>query len=163
MRKRIETVADFYERSARAAGCYEWQGAVSSSTGYGKVRFRGVTMDAHRAIWVAAHGPITSGLFVMHSCDNRKCISLAHLSLGTPSDNMRDAASKGRIPSSAPVGEAAGRAKLKHSQVIEILQRLNAGEPGTSIAPDYGVDRSAISKIKRGVSWSRALHEECAA
>lgn len=162
MRKSRATVADLLERTAIVGECAEWQGAISP-TGYGKTKFRGVSLDAHRAMWYAANGSIPAGLFVMHSCDNRKCVSLAHLSLGTPSDNMQDASRKGRILSTAPIGEASPKAKLTTAQVVEIRRRLEAGEPGTSIAQDFPVDRSAISKIKRGVSWARVFSEQAAA
>jgi len=151
------TFEHLLERTAKVGECVEWQGAISTSTGYGKVKFRGICLDAHRAMWIAANGQILHGLFVMHSCDNRKCVSLDHLSLGTPKDNMQDAARKGRIPPSAPIGEQSPKAKLSLADVVIILARLEAGENGTSVAADYPVDRSAISKIKRGISWGRAL------
>lgn len=163
MRKARVTLEDILERTSPAGECVEWQGAVTSSSGYGKLKFRGVTMDAHRAAWIAAHGPIAAGMVVMHSCDNPPCISLAHLSLGTYSANTLDASAKGRHRSDAPIGEASPKAKLTTAQVIEIRRRLEAGEPGTSIAHDFPVDRSAISKIKRGVSWARVFSEQVAA
>ena len=157
MRMRRSTLAHIQERTAPNGQCLKWQGAISASTGYGKVRFKGVVMDTHRASWIAAHGPIAPGLLVMHSCDNRWCIRLEHLSLGSHSDNMRDAALKGRLPENFLHGEQSSKAKLTLAQVLEILTRLAAGETGKSIAKDYAVHQTAISKIKHGVSWSRAL------
>jgi hypothetical protein len=161
--KRRETLNDLMERTAVVGDCIEWQGAISSSTGYGKTKFRGQSMDTHRAVWVAAHGAIPSGLFVMHSCDNRKCVSLDHLSLGTHSDNMKDAGRKGRLSLSAAYGERASNAALSTADVISIRERLARGETTVSIARDYPVTYSAISKIKRGIRWSRALSGEVAA
>lgn len=51
---------------------------------------------AHRAAWESAHGPISSGLVVRHTCDNPRCINLEHLLLGTVADNQRDMAERGR-------------------------------------------------------------------
>lgn len=159
MRKARLTLDDILERTAPVGECLDWQGAVSSSTGYGKLKFRGTVMDAHRATWLAAHGAIPAGSVVMHACDNRKCVSLAHLSLGSYSDNTRDAVTKGRHRAEPPLGEASPKAKLTLEQVQTILSRLAAGEATTSIARDYGVDHTAISKIKHGVSWARALEQ----
>ena len=75
--------------------CWEWKGALSKS-GYGQTRINGAQIRAHRYAYAAFNGPIPEGLFVMHSCDNRKCVNPAHLSTGTHTDNMRDCAAKGR-------------------------------------------------------------------
>jgi hypothetical protein len=58
--------------------------------------FRGKLWRAHRAAWVEAHGDIPEGMFVLHQCDNRACVNVAHLFLGTHQDNMDDRESKGR-------------------------------------------------------------------
>lgn len=58
-----------------------------------------VAVGAHRYSWALAHGrPAPKGSQVMHSCDNPPCVNPAHLSVGSSSDNRRDAAQKGRIP-----------------------------------------------------------------
>ena len=54
-------------------------------------------MVAHRAAWISRHGPIPDGLFVMHGCDNRACVEVNHLTIGTPADNVLDMSEKGRI------------------------------------------------------------------
>lgn len=158
MRKSRATLEDLLERTAQVGGCLEWQGAISP-TGYGKTKFRGVSLDAHRAIWLAAHGDIAAGLFVMHSCDNRRCVSLEHLSLGSQSDNMRDAVAKGRHRAEPPTGEDSPKAILTLEQAKQVRARLDAGESIKSVAADFPVDRSAISKLKRGVNWARALEQ----
>lgn len=159
MKKRRENVADLLEATAPVGACLEWQLAVSASTGYGKVKFRGRPLDAHRAMWIATNGQIEDGLFVMHSCDNRRCVRIEHLSLGTQAQNMQDASRKGRVVAVPHLGEASPKAKLTTQQVVEIKKRIAGGEQLVEIARDLPVTYSALSKIKRGVSWSRALAE----
>jgi len=79
------------------SGCWEWQGGLSA-TGYGVLSLGSrAAMRAHRMAYEIAHGPIPTGLFVCHRCDNRRCVNPEHLWLGTNSDNTRDASEKGRI------------------------------------------------------------------
>lgn len=101
------TPADFFARCDRSGGplsCWPWLGAVGAR-GYGVVRHDGRARVASRVAYEMANGPIPDrrrelgvhGLSVLHSCDNPRCVNPAHLSLGTHADNMRDAASKGRL------------------------------------------------------------------
>ena len=81
----------------RDSGCLEWSGCLRGKSGYGAVRHGGKTLDAHRLSWILNNGTIPDGLFVLHTCDNRICVNLLHLRLGTPKDNYDDAVLKGRI------------------------------------------------------------------
>ena len=87
--------------------CIVWAGAVSGS-GYGHKKIPGTRMNitAHRDAWIRENGPIPKGLCVLHKCDNRKCINIDHLFLGTLADNTHDAQAKGRIPTAAHGGTA---------------------------------------------------------
>ncbi len=62
----------------------------------GTVWINGRKMGANRAAWIARHGEIPNGMFVLHKCDNPQCVNSEHLFLGTQLDNMRDMHSKGR-------------------------------------------------------------------
>lgn len=53
-----------------------------------------------------------------------------------------------------PRGERIHGAKLTEDDVVEIVQRHEAGEPQTSIARDFPVNQSQVSKILRGKSWT---------
>src|SRR5256885_12334914 len=83
------------ERSVRdpKTGCLLWT-ASRNANGYGHVFWRNAPQLAHRAAWVARHGPIPKGLLVCHRCDVRTCINPDHLFLGTQKDNMADRTAK---------------------------------------------------------------------
>lgn len=76
-------------------GCWEWRGVRTAGV-YGEVRVNGKGVRAHRYMWEQANGPIPSGLWVLHRCDNPPCVNPAHLFLGTAKDNLLDAIQKGR-------------------------------------------------------------------
>lgn len=50
-------------------------------------------------------------------------------------------------------GESHPMSKLKEKDVIEIIQRIKAGEPLTQIAASYGVTSANIGRIKSGKTW----------
>jgi HNH endonuclease len=74
-----------------------WTGATNG-VGYGMVRVTNPrrNMLVHRAVWELEHGPIPSGLFVLHHCDTPPCHKFGHLFLGTQADNVADMLTKGR-------------------------------------------------------------------
>lgn len=78
----------------RSVPCRLFHGATIK--GYGVRRRKGRNHLRHRDAWIEANGPIPDGLFVLHHCDVRNCYEPMHLFLGTNTDNMRDAARKGR-------------------------------------------------------------------
>lgn len=80
-------------------GCWEWTSSICSQTGYGKFLFNGKKdYGAHRASYILLVSEIPPGDWVLHHCDNRKCVNPDHLFLGNHTDNMRDAQAKGRKP-----------------------------------------------------------------
>lgn len=81
----------------RQSGCWEWTAAVNSNPDepYGWFRLNGKIVQAHRASHMLFKGP-TGGLFVLHECDNPRCVNPGHLKLGTQKDNMADKIRRGR-------------------------------------------------------------------
>lgn len=81
----------FWAKVRRGDGCWEWQAAIRSGSGYGVFQLGvGKQAPAHRVAWTLTRGEIPEGLWVLHHCDNRRCVNPDHLYLGTAKDNCRD-------------------------------------------------------------------------
>ena len=57
-------------------------------------------------------------------------------------------------------GEDHGRNKLTENQVIEIIDRLAAGERVKDLAAAFGVGARAISYIRQGKNWKHVARPE---
>lgn len=156
--------------------CIHWSGHTRSD-GYGVKYVYGREMRAHRWVYESANGPIPSGMFVMHLCDNPPCVNIAHLRLGTHADNMRDMREKGRHPGSPGdrngmrthperhphvSGESHGRHVLTWGGVAEIRDAHASGESTASLARRFGVGYATAQKVVTGKTWKTpaANHKE---
>lgn len=126
--------------SVRDRDCLVFVGARDPN-GYGHIGIPGTdrSMLAHRAVAEHSFGPI-AGKIIYHTCDNPPCVNIDHLRVGTHSDNMRDAMSKGRMrglfqPRLSDADVAAIRADPRRQVVI---------------AAEYSISPSHVSKIKSG-------------
>lgn len=127
--------------------CWEWKASVHRS-GYGVFNFAGDNSwsgpIAHRVAYFldttdARNVPPSKGWHVLHSCHNRKCVNPAHLRIGTHIENMRDRQMEGNYDS-----------PISGDAVVEIRERVAAGEPHADVAASFGVPTTTISTISRG-------------
>lgn len=75
--------------------CWYWMGSVNAY-GYGVVWELGRPRLVTRMVCELLHGPIPSGMFVLHSCDMPRCCNPSHLRVGTPAENAADKVVRGR-------------------------------------------------------------------
>jgi hypothetical protein len=133
--------------------CWGWQAACRAD-GYGVINIEHRILASHRVSWEMHYKKqIPAGLFVLHKCDNRKCVNPRHLFLGTHQDNMDDLKNKGyRQPAR---GEHTGSAKLTYDKVRQIKELYKTGKYShRKLAKMFGVlAHVTIGKILRGERW----------
>ncbi len=135
--------------------CWPFLGHTYSG-GYGRLRFGEDSKKslAHRVAYELTYGKIDEGLCVCHTCDNRTCCNPNHLFTGTIADNNADKKKKNREVHCR--GSESHLSKLTEEQVAQIKS-----DPRTQvvIAQAYGVTQTAISSIKRGLTWKHVTPE----
>jgi hypothetical protein len=146
-------------KSKQVGDCLVWIGA-KNAYGYGIIRIKGAWKRAHRVAYELANGEITNGFVVMHSCDNRACINLDHLSIGTQQENITDMHMKGRANYKTRSNHP--KAKLTEENVEQIRNRYisHCERNGASaLSREFGVSKQAVLAILRNVTW-RILDEK---
>ena len=98
-----------------------------------------------RFMYIEKYGDIPKGLEVMHLCDNKACINLEHVKLGTRAENMYTQKGTASVK-----GSQCGTAKLTELEVLDIREsRL----PVKELAKLYQVGIGTINVILTGKSW----------
>lgn len=98
----IDRFWSIVDKSGGPDACWMWMGGRGSH-GYGVFCANNRRYRAHRVAWELANGPIPNDpdgpkIVVCHHCDTPLCCNPYRcLFLGTQTDNMRDAARKGRM------------------------------------------------------------------
>lgn len=144
-----DLAAQFWAKTAWDGDCLIWQGALEKR-GYGNIRIHDRCYKAHRLAWQMVWGPISDDLYVLHRCDNRRCVRPDHLFLGTHTDNIRDGVRKGRMLR----GDASGHAILTFWQVLYIKEQLHCQRDYRDVAHELGVHPATIHNIARGANWA---------
>lgn len=105
------------------------------------------------------YGDLEDHEYVLHRCDNRRCVRPSHLFKGSHSENMKDAYAKGRLNfQKKPAmfqGTVKHNAKLTDIDVRLIRQLWANGHTNkTELGERFGVDRRIIKLILQGKRWT---------
>lgn len=142
--------------------CWPWKGA-STDEGYGRFRFKGKLVGANRLAYALSNNVEipAKNIFICHTCDNPVCVNPKHLFAGTRSDNMKDAAKKGRLPaqydpktkkrlSDQAKGKISKARKLKPNEVRyirKVYSPFNREYGARSLASKFGLHHTKLIKI----------------
>ena len=101
---KIDARARFEEKVDRSGGedaCWPWLG-TTDGRGRGQFWLDGRHQRAPRIAWSIFHAQqFPLDRLACHSCDNPNCVNPSHIFVGTMSDNIVDAVTKGRHKSNA--------------------------------------------------------------
>ena len=122
--------------------CWLWNACLDKK-GYGKFQ----KYYAHRYSWILIYGEIPDKLFVLHKCDNPRCVNPNHLFLGTQQDNLKDMRNKNRA--TYVNGEKHGRVKFSNELIKEIRNQFEMGKSLKEVSILYPqISYYYLSRIK---------------
>lgn len=124
----------------RDGGCLNFLGGKTSQ-GYGSVYIKGIAIGTHRVAYAYYHNTIRfNNLFVLHSCDNPKCLAKEHLRLGTHQENMQDMVDRNRTTR-----------KLTDEEIIEIY---TSDRPTEYFVDKYSITKQTVNTIRNRTNWA---------
>ena len=128
-------------------GCRIYSGFIDNQ-GYGIGQYMNISFRAHDIIYQSYRKEKRSdGQVTRHSCNNRACCNVDHLSWGTQKDNVMDTLKSGRL----------SWAKLNEDQVKQIKLLLILGKRTKDIAQHFDVTTSIVNNIKNETTWLHVI------
>lgn len=152
---RLDSIAINFDANWKldeATGCHEWlRSKKRDGYGYLYAINKGKVIGAHVFSYERSIGPIPTGMHVCHSCDNKGCVSPAHLFLGTNTDNRLDSVVKRRHA----FGSRHGQAKIDEAQAEAIKRSWKEGGVSQKqIAQQFGISQTQVSRIVNNQRWA---------
>ena len=120
-----------------SGGCWEWIGNMHNN-GYGLINVEKKHWRAHRLSYCIKHGSVPEGMYLMHQCDNKKCVNPEHLKPGTHQENMADMKEKGR----------AAKGKRKRLTMEQIQYILESGKSLSVLTAELKVHPRTVERIR---------------
>ena len=134
--------------------CANWIGPISRG-GYGFFKLKNKNYLAHRVSYFLLSPQNIDNKCVLHRCDNRRCVNIYHLFLGTYADNNRDKMIKNRCSRNHGVkGEKNHKAKLTDAAVKDVRNIWASGKYSQrEISKKYQVSQQLISLVVNVKKW----------
>lgn len=125
-------------------GCWEWKGYKSGrkEMAYASLWVNRICRRASHISYEIHKGPLIPGLFVLHTCDNPKCVNPDHLYLGTHQQNMDDMNNRGRGNK-----DRFHLRKYTLQQIKKVFILRKEGKIYSEIAAETGVNLSSCKYI----------------
>ena len=150
-RRELRSKERFWSRVNKTDTCWMWF-ADADRDGYGRFWYQERNHLAHRLSYLWLKGPINE--YVLHTCDNPRCVNPEHLYDGTAQNNIDDAYIRGRKNDR---GSNNGWSKLTEADVIQIRslyeRRKRGGMSQAKLAKTFGVNQAHVSDIVNRVVW----------
>jgi len=129
--------------------CHIWQGNTTADGKYGRTRWNGAYLPAHRIFFQRAGGVIPAGWEIDHLCRVTLCVNPAHLEAVTRAENCR------RKPTTRLTAEIAAGIRAERERLITMTKQGMRVPDGArkAVAERYGVSVSTVKGIWYERTW----------
>jgi hypothetical protein len=110
-------------------------------------------VTSHRIAFRLGGGKLNPGLVVMHTCDVTRCCNPAHLRLGTISDNLRDAYTKGRRR------QPTRAVPLTDAELLQLKDEYDHGLSKRVLSKKWQLDPATLNRLLNRASTAKAAPE----
>lgn len=142
----------FWPKVRVADGCWEWQGTVDETVGYGRISTggrNGSVLGAHRVAYLLAKGGLPTGMVLHHTCENRLCVRPDHLKPLTRAEHMEH-----HREEITGKGEAHAISKLTEREVLEMRRLYDVGDTTyKDVGKKFGLGTSHARRVIIGELW----------
>ena len=153
--------------------CWLWKRSTYGG-GYGHFWYGKKAWSSNRVAYFISRGVDPGPLLVLHSCDVRRCVNPAHLSLGDDMENVAQMFARGRAnnpsgdassarlhPEALRRGASHPKAKLTDAEVLMIRALYSPGKKGNKLeangsrglAVKFSVEHQTILAIVNRKTW----------
>ena len=147
------TIQEIKDRTDEVGDCWVWKKAITS--GYPQLKVPGRACKLVRRLVVELDGrPAGARQPVITTCGDPLCVNPAHLKPVTVSEVGKRAAAAGGWKGKARGSKIAAKKRATGKLTLEIAREIRMSEEsGPVLSARYGVNRSLITRIKRGHAW----------
>jgi hypothetical protein len=162
MSHRDDIYAELDALSITETGCKIWR-KLHKSGDYPAEVINGKNSRLNRVVLERKLGRlILPGMWALHTCDVKMCVSEDHIYEGTPQRNAQDMVERGQHVSGWPsqVGADHSQARITEIHVLTIRRLVSLGFTDQHIGTVFGLSRRHVSSIQRGDRWRHVTNRD---
>ena len=143
-------------RCDECGDCWEWRANRQTEHGrrYPQIRQTGKTINARRYIYEAFRKPIAQGMRIVPNCGNPYCVNPEHMREMTEAQKSKKYGKEGSYSGAKKAAKIAAHKRQSAKLDMQKAQEIRASDkPCHVLAKVYGVDKSMVSRVRRGEAW----------
>ena len=148
---KVHTIESLYEDTEEYGECRIWTAYIGNGT---PMVYHQGRMYSVRKLLTELSGLSTAANFFGCTCGDNRCVALEHIVRRKKTDHMRTMTKNSAKTATCPIRCAkisAAKRKAGKLSLTDMAEIVLSNESGPDLAGKYGVTRSRINQVKRGI------------